>query len=660
MSAPAPLQHQQPAPRLRTCPLMHARAEAEHGAAPADDRRGAPAPGGGSSVQRQELGLHAFWLLLAMRIVNALTTRTFFQPDEFFQSLEPAWQMAFGEQSGAWITWEWKNQLRSSLHPALFAGLFAGVSAISDICSLPLAPRAELLIAAPKITQAALAASTDYFTWRLARQAYGARSSAAWASLALTACSPWQWFCSTRTLSNCLETTLTAAALVWWPWQWPLTSYSSSTTTRPSVQKGVAPRIISAPLGDLHHLRLSLLAAALACVLRPTNGLIWMCISAPTLWQASTRERLALVKWAVLCGCGVLTLSALADRRYYGVWTFPPLRFVHFNIAKSLAVFYGTNRPDYYLTEGLPLLLTTALPFAAYGIQQAIRGSGRLSPMLSYLALTCGAMVGALSFVAHKEVRFIYPLLPMLHVLAAQPVSCFFHPLTPSKKAMLGFLLAINVLVAGYGSLVHQRGVVDVLHMLRHQHESQALGGGSGNTTVGFLMPCHSTPWRSHLVYPDITAWALTCEPPIDVPLDRRASYLDEADEFYIDPGPVAWLDQHMESVGTIRGKGHVSKNKDEGKTHNSELKRPWPKYLVFFQQLEGTLAEFLRGTKYKECWRGFNSHFHDDSRRRGDVIAWCLDDDGADATHGHVEQHGLPGTGRISSGQWGMGKLRG
>jgi hypothetical protein len=46
-----------------------------------------------------------FALLVAFRIVNALTLRTFFQPDEFFQSLEPAWQLAFGEASGACITW---------------------------------------------------------------------------------------------------------------------------------------------------------------------------------------------------------------------------------------------------------------------------------------------------------------------------------------------------------------------------------------------------------------------------------------------------------------------------------------------------------------------------------------------------------------------------
>ena len=43
--------------------------------------------------------------LIAFRILNALSIKTFFQPDEYFQSLEPAWQIAFGPDSGAWITW---------------------------------------------------------------------------------------------------------------------------------------------------------------------------------------------------------------------------------------------------------------------------------------------------------------------------------------------------------------------------------------------------------------------------------------------------------------------------------------------------------------------------------------------------------------------------
>jgi phosphatidylinositol glycan class B len=53
------------------------------------------------------------WLvLLVFRFINVLCVTTFFQPDEYFQSLEPAWQMAFGSQSGAWITWVCVNSLR--------------------------------------------------------------------------------------------------------------------------------------------------------------------------------------------------------------------------------------------------------------------------------------------------------------------------------------------------------------------------------------------------------------------------------------------------------------------------------------------------------------------------------------------------------------------
>lgn len=43
--------------------------------------------------------------LIGFRLLNALVLQTFFQPDEYFQSLEPAWYLAFGENSAAWITW---------------------------------------------------------------------------------------------------------------------------------------------------------------------------------------------------------------------------------------------------------------------------------------------------------------------------------------------------------------------------------------------------------------------------------------------------------------------------------------------------------------------------------------------------------------------------
>ncbi len=44
-------------------------------------------------------------VLLILRFLNSLCVRTFFQADEYFQALEPAWNIAFGPASGAWLTW---------------------------------------------------------------------------------------------------------------------------------------------------------------------------------------------------------------------------------------------------------------------------------------------------------------------------------------------------------------------------------------------------------------------------------------------------------------------------------------------------------------------------------------------------------------------------
>ncbi|KZM20058.1 glycosylphosphatidylinositol anchor biosynthesis [Ascochyta rabiei] len=607
------------------------------------------------STSYRDSPLRVFALLLAFRTVNALTLRTFFQPDEFFQSLEPAWRLAMGGASNAWITWEWKTLLRSSLHPALFAAAYRVAAQLADVCGFSLPVRAELLLATPKVVQAVSAALLDCYTWQLAEKVYGRGSRTALTALAISVCSPWQWFCSTRTLSNCLETTLTAIAVYHWPWHWSTLAGHGKT-----LREGKTSVAAQGDLGSVLQLRLSLLLAASACILRPTNVLIWLPISALTTWQASKRLRYILIREVALCGSAVLACSVLSDRLYYGSWALPPLRFLYFNIAQSLAVFYGKNRPDYYLTEGLPLLLTTALPFAVVGLYQSFLGSPSPSTastkgssiskdnatpivsrdILSRLGWTCMTMAITLSLISHKEVRFLYPILPFLHVISAGPLVSFYPTRAPlSRKAIVGLLLAVNIVVAGYVSQIHQRGVIDVVHHIRHKHEARnSLASNTSpsspsthvsNTTVGFLMPCHSTPWRSHLVYAEINAWALTCEPPLHVPLAERATYLDEADEFYINPGPQRWLRDNMESVQTVTAGG--SRSGQFWTQHDPKFKakyrRPWPQNLVFFEALEAEMKTVLGESRYRECWRGFNSHFHDDSRRVGDVIVWCLDE---------------------------------
>ncbi|KAJ5185084.1 GPI mannosyltransferase [Penicillium cf. griseofulvum] len=602
--------------------------------------------------------------LIAFRLINAFAVRTFFQPDEYFQSLEPAWQIAFGQGQGAWVTWEWRHQLRSSLHPLFFAAIYKAADFLASTLSVSPATRAELLIATPKTAQAVVAAIGDFYTWKLAVRVYGNDSRGSWTTLVATVLNPWQWFCSTRTLSNCFETTITIVALELWPWQLSVGSTAGDgrdkntgnqmrgTDRGRSVILGYdwTSNFMTTATDAAYSLRKCLPLAALACILRPTNIIVWATLAGLAWLRTSWPQRRVLIFEVIACGSAILAVSSVADRLFYGIWTFPPLRFLYFNIAQSLAVFYGSNDWHYYVSQGYPLLLTSMLPFAVWGLYRTLTtqnftGNNLQAAIRMQLATVCLVMPSVLSLISHKEVRFIYPLLPCLHILAAPPLVQFFYPAIYSRayprhaprRLILIFLVFVNVVIALYTTLYHASGTLKVVSYLRQQHQAhsaptttkrQTNSTSETGISAGFLMPCHSTPWRSHLVYPTINAWALSCEPPIDLNATQKAVYRDEADQFYDDPSQ--FLRQNM--AGGLR---HLPRRPSytssayhsaSGKTPNEAPQHEWPDYLVFFAQLEPTLHTLLRGSYYGECWRTFNTDWHDDWRRRGDIVVWCLD----------------------------------
>ncbi|KAL8799700.1 MAG: hypothetical protein Q9200_007470 [Gallowayella weberi] len=289
--------------------------------------------------------------LVAFRILNALSIRTFFQPDEYFQSLEPAWEIAFGANSGAWITWEWKNQLRSAIHPALFAGVYWLSTELSKLLQLTPEYHAELLLAAPKVTQAIFAALGDYYTWKLGERIYGRGSNEAWtAALPLPSAGsfglrspPYQYI--DLGLPGLLQ---------------PMEVFSKWSTTEATVDQW--------KLMDSYDFNCS--------------------------WSSNAARK--------------------AGPRARGVclrhWTFPPLRFLYFNLARSLSVHYGRNDWHYYLFQGYPLLLTTFLPFALVGLYQSLFYQGTpptqsllITTIKRQLATTSLMVPFILSFISHKE-----------------------------------------------------------------------------------------------------------------------------------------------------------------------------------------------------------------------------------------------------------------
>ena len=355
---------------------------------------------------------------------------------------------------------------------------------------------------------------------------------------------------------------MTIAALYHWPWE-------IVGDDKENKQVALLRR------SSVASLRVSLILAAFAVLLRPTNIFIWLAVLTLTLTRftldgASPLRKstlLVLVREVVVCGSAVLAASVISDRMYFGFWTFPPYKWLYFNVSQSLAVFYGQMPWHYYLSQGLPLLSTTFLPFVLVGLYRATVSSQSTSVLqsntLKILSFAVLTTVGILSLISHKEVRFIYPLLPVLHVLAAPYIASFFtmgpsstttSP-TPTKtttlrhKFFLANILSINLILATYLSTFHQPAAISVTTFLRHEFERLHPSLLSLSPSPApppptepepelfalFLTPCHSTPWRSHLVYPSLRARALTCEPPLRTAPGsaERAAYRDEADRFY-------------------------------------------------------------------------------------------------------------------------------
>lgn len=437
---------------------------------------------------------------------------------------------------------------------------------------------------------------------------------------------------------------------------------------------------------ELTRLRRTLFCATAAVILRPTNAIIWIVLVAMTfvrgIWHHNMQwEVEALFREGFLCSGIVLTLSALVDRLFYGVWTFPMWHFLKFNVIQSIAVFYGNNDWHYYLSQGYPLLLIFAIVPAGLGLWSALFRRAEPSNVtiqsrliLHRLAVIAIALPAALSVLSHKEVRFIYPILPALHILAAQPLSRVLGFPEVIGRARMYFtskstfvcILALapailtHIAVAALFSYSHNRGLITVTDYLRHEFEASYLHpltpsiSQGQNLTFAVLMPCHSIPWRSHLQYPPtnsiagISGWALTCEPPLDLTSLEKENYKDEADIFYLNP--YLWVTQNMvrdfpkglpapgiyapDPVDTKKLWSNPNPNKGiwlneaQGGLETGffqSRKRAWPDYLIFFGQLENTMQKVLKGSAYQQCKRLRNSAFHDDWRRTGDVIVWCL-----------------------------------
>lgn len=210
-------------------------------------------------------------------------------------------------------------------------------------------------------------------------------------------------------------------------------------------------------------------------------------------------------------------------------FTFPLLPFLTYNLLLPTSLFYGSNSWHYYLLQALPILLLPSLPLALPAFVDAARG--KLGRDARVLAGVIAWGVGVYSLIGHKEWRFCHPIVPVWNVLTAGWLMKGGKEewiaggggdgekkrkgVRLPKKSWTLLLIFVPLGPVIYLSRFHgvaQHGVIDWLREAGEEVKS-----------VGVLMPCHSTPWQSHLHREDLDekSWFLTCDPP-----KRRVSFL--------------------------------------------------------------------------------------------------------------------------------------
>lgn len=221
----------------------------------------------------------------------------------------------------------------------------------------------------------------------------------------------------------------------------------------------------------------------------------------------------------------ILALTFALDTAFYGRPTLTFWNFLHVN-ASPVSLFYGSSPWHYYFSQALPILCTTSLPFVFHGCFLAVK-KGEVK--LKIVAGCIGWTMTVYSLSGHKEWRFLHPLLPMLHLLGARSLLELYNRFAEGNRSQLSsnrpkrpvvlsirtrdlVFLLLSAPASIYVVLFHCTGQLSVMTYLRNLPVDNS-------TTVGFLMPCHSTPWQAYLHRPDLAdpgkMWALGCEPPL-------------------------------------------------------------------------------------------------------------------------------------------------
>lgn len=317
----------------------------------------------------------ARWLVLAgivaglgARLAFAVNDDGIYWPDEIYQSLEPAHRLVFGY---GWQAWEFLEGARHWTLPGLVALLFQLAQGLGLSY-----PEGTLLFT--RAFFCLLSAAVPVGVYRLGRLSGALPLHAAIGAVASSLVGLTIYFAPRATGE-------TASAL-------PLVLGLALALDPAASRRG----------------RLGALALlSLAVFLRLQNAIF--CLSVLGLWLWQGRKRDALEALGFFAAAGLV--YGLVDLATWGRFLHSFRVYVGFNLIEGKASSFGTEQPWFYLWAFLLSEGRVLLPFAILGALAWRRAKALWWVWLPFFLVH--------SALPHKELRFVYVLIPLLCALAA-------------------------------------------------------------------------------------------------------------------------------------------------------------------------------------------------------------------------------------------------
>lgn len=480
-----------------------------------------------------------FSFAVLFRVLNVFLVQSYFDPDEFWQTMEPSYCEVFKGDLGydcPGFTWEWKRRAPADAKGFLDYSmqgpartylsviptfLFYSVLKNTSWDTYWMVSRGPMFLYAVTV-----AAPIDLAVWYIARwlspsQFVSRRDIAGWALF----CSLVSWFNGyslVRTLANSQE----AQALV-----------IAIALVSPELVGGVKARY------SFFRSCLAFFVGGLGVCIRFTSVAAF--IPMGVLLALQLKQTGEIVQYlfvpCALFGLAGLGVGLVVDRLMFGFWTLPFMGNFHFNVVLDYASLYGAHPWHWYFTAGLPTLSGLLLPFLVVDAVETLKGHTCYGKRNLWIVATSYLVV--MSFNDHKEFRYILPVLPVFCLLSASRVRDILHGDTFSSRLRFCLFVLANLVAVLYLGMFHQIGPISVNRQIVSsvQHIPPTVETNSSKFVIHYLTgACHSTPLLSslHLPRTDFETWALDCSPDCRADPER----LCEKDQF--DKDPVEFLSE--------------------------------------------------------------------------------------------------------------------